>query len=101
MNPQRLPRRVLRLLLSSRQKDEAIDFMDLCWACAARPYAVLRALRSLAAAGLVDPIRLRLTFQGLAVASALCAAPRGGGARGAPARTQPPGAGPGSARCAA
>lgn len=71
----RLSRRLLRLLLTSRQNDEIIDFMDACEACAARPYAVLKALHELAAAGLVEAARLRLTFEGLAVASAL-ATPR-------------------------
>jgi hypothetical protein len=67
----RLSRRLLRLLLCSRQNDEIIDFMDVCEACAARPYVVLKALQELGAAGLVEPARLRLTFEGLAVASAL------------------------------
>jgi hypothetical protein len=69
----RLSRRLLRLLLSSRQNDEIIDFMDVCKACRARPYAVLKALNTLGSAGLVEPGRLRLTFAGLAVASALAA----------------------------
>jgi hypothetical protein len=69
----RLSRRLLRLLLSSRQNDEIIDFMDVCRACRARPYAVLKALNAMGAAGLVEPGRLRLTFAGLAVASALAA----------------------------
>lgn len=71
MIPNRLSRRLLRLLLTSRQNDEIIDFMDVCEACAARPYAVLSALHALTSAGLVESGRLRLTFEGLAVASAL------------------------------
>jgi hypothetical protein len=71
MIPSRLSRRLLRLLLSSRQNDVIIDFMDMCEACCARPYAVLKALQALGSAGLVEPSRLRLTFEGLAVASAL------------------------------
>jgi hypothetical protein len=75
MIPSRLSRRLLRLLLTSRQNDEIITFMDACEACAARPYAVLKALHALGSAGLVDPVRLRLTFEGLAVASALATPP--------------------------
>lgn len=71
MIPNRLSRRLLRLLLNSRQNDEIIDFMDACEACAARPYALLKVLHSLSAAGLVESGRLRLTLEGLAVASAL------------------------------
>jgi hypothetical protein len=71
MIPNRLSRRLLRLLLNSRQNDEIIDFMDVCEDCAARPYAVLKALHALASAGLVESGRLRLTLEGLAVASAL------------------------------
>jgi hypothetical protein len=71
MIPHRLSRRLLHLLFVRRQNDEIIDFMDLCTGTRARPYAVLRALQALGAAGLVDPQRLRLTLSGLAVASAL------------------------------
>jgi hypothetical protein len=67
----RLSRRLLKLLFVSCQRDESIDFMDLCAGCRARPYALLRALHALADGGLVDPRRLRLTLAGLAVASAL------------------------------
>lgn len=67
----RLSRRLLRLLLSSRQNDEIITFMDVCETCCARPYAVLKALQALGSAGLVEPVRMTLTFEGLAVASAL------------------------------
>jgi hypothetical protein len=94
MIPHRLSRRLLRLLLTSRQNDEIIDFMDLCEAAAARPYAVLKALHALGAAGLVDAARLRLTFEGLAVASALVRQPTG-------EPTQDPAGCPGPARCAA
>jgi hypothetical protein len=96
MIPSRLSRRLLRLLLTSRQNDEIIDFMDLCEAAAARPYTVLKALQGLGAAGLVDAARLRLTFEGLAVASALVTPGR---PTGEP--TQDPAGCPGPARCAA
>ena len=98
MIPNRLSRRLLGLLLTSRQNDEIIDFMDVCEACAARPYAVLKTLHALGAAGLVDPVRLLLTFEGLAVASALCSPPQ-------PAPLEPTqdhaGGSRGLARCAA
>ena len=71
MIPSRLSRRLLAYLFIRLQNNEIIDFMDLCTAVRARPYAVLKALRALDTAGLVDARRLRLTLDGLAVAAAL------------------------------
>ncbi|MEO8180151.1 MAG: hypothetical protein ABI895_15050 [Deltaproteobacteria bacterium] len=96
MTPHRLSRRLLHLLFVRRQNDEIIDFMDLCTASRARPYAVLRALQALGSAGLVDPRRLRLTLSGLAVASVLVRP-----TAGAEVRAREPQLLPGLARCAA
>jgi hypothetical protein len=79
-----------------RQHNEIIDFMDLCTAVRARPYAVLKALRSLGHAGLVDPHRLGLTLEGLAVAAALVRP-----AARAEQRARAAQQAPGLARCAA
>jgi hypothetical protein len=78
------------------QNDESIDFIDLCEGVGSRPYSVLKALGSLGRAGLVDPRRLRLTLDGLAVAAAI-ARPA---ARAAASPREPQHA-PGVARCAA
>ena len=66
MIPSRLSRRLLALLFIRQQNTETIDFIDLCAGVRARPYAVLKALRALGSAGLVDPSRLRLTLSGRA-----------------------------------
>jgi len=96
MIPNRLSRRLLKLLFVRRQSDEVVDFMDLCSASRSRPLAVLRALGALAEAGLVDPRRLRLTLSGLAVATALVR-PTAGAEQPSRERKQAPGL----ARCAA
>src|SRR5262245_38627041 len=71
MIPNRIARRLLETLFTRRQNNEIVDFMVLVAVSRARPYAVLKSLQSLERAGLVDARRLRLTLQGLAVASAL------------------------------
>jgi hypothetical protein len=96
MIPNRLSRRLLKLLFVRRQNDEIINFIELCTASRARPYAVLRSLQALGHAGLVDPRRLRLTLAGLAVASALVRP-----AAGAEERPREWQQAPGLARCAA
>jgi hypothetical protein len=97
MIPNRLSRRLIEVLFIRRQNDEIIDFMDLCTGAQARPYAVLKALQSLADAGLVNQRRLRLTLEGLALASALLGP--AAESRGAAPEPAPPL--PGLARCAA
>jgi hypothetical protein len=79
-----------------RQNNEIVDFMDLCTAVRSRPYTVLKTLRTLGQAGLVDPQRLRLTLDGLAVAAALVRP-----AARAEARARAAQQSPGLARCAA
>jgi len=96
MIPSRLSRRLLACLFVWRQNDEIVDFMDLCAAVRARPYGVLKALRALGQAGLVDPRRLRLTLDGLAVAAALVRP-----AARAEERAREAQQAPGFARCAA
>jgi hypothetical protein len=96
MIPSRLCRRLLACLFTWRQNGEVVDFMDLCSAVRARPYAVLKALRALGHAGLVDPHRLGLTLEGLAVAAALVRP-----AARAEQRAREAQQAPGLARCAA
>ena len=96
MIPSRLCRRLLACLVIWRQNNEIVDFMDLCTALRARPHAVLKALRDLGQAGLVDAHRLRLTLDGLAVAAALVRP-----AARAEARAREQQQAPGLARCAA
>jgi hypothetical protein len=71
MIPSRLPRRLLTTLFVRSQNNDCIDLLVLSERAGASPYAVLRALAALEAAGLVDARRLRLTLSGLALASAL------------------------------
>jgi len=71
MIPSRLPRRLLTTLFVCSQNNDSIDLFVLCERAGASPYAVLRALATLEHAGLVDARRLRLSWSGLALASAL------------------------------
>ena len=71
MIPSRLPRRLLTTLFVRSQNNDYIDLLVLSERAGASPYAALRALAALEAAGLVDAHRLRLTLSGLALASAL------------------------------
>ncbi|HKO93585.1 MAG TPA: hypothetical protein VJU61_20670 [Polyangiaceae bacterium] len=71
MIPSRLPRRLLTTLFVRSQANDSIDLLLLSERAGASPYAVLRALSALQDAGLVDARRLRLTLNGLALASAL------------------------------
>ena len=96
MIPSRLSRRLVACLFIWHQNNEVIDFMDLCTAARARPYAALKTLRALGEAGLVDPHRLRLTLEGLAVAAALVRP-----AARAEQRAREQQLAPGLARCAA
>jgi hypothetical protein len=96
MIPSRVSRRLLACLFIWRQNNEIIDFMDLCTAVRARPYAVLKTLRALGEAGLVDPHRLRLTLEGLTVAASLVRP-----AARAEERAREQQQAPGLARCAA
>lgn len=96
MIPSRVSRRLLACLFIWRQNNEVVDFMDLCTAVRARPYAALKALRSLGEAGLVEPGRLRLTLEGLTVAAALVRP-----AARAEERAREQQQAPGLARCAA
>ena len=96
MIPSRLSRRLISCLFVWRQNNQVIDFMDLCTAVRARPYAALKALRDLGQAGLVDPRRLRLTLEGLTVAAALVRP-----AARAEERAREQQQAPGLARCAA
>ncbi len=63
--------RLLCSLLSMSQDNETIDIFSLSEAAGLTLYQALKHLNILAQANLVDARRLRLTFNGLAVAAAL------------------------------
>jgi hypothetical protein len=71
MNATRLRKRLLAALFVRAQSNETINLFELTESSAASAYAVLKELDALARAGLVDARRLRLTLNGLAVASTL------------------------------
>jgi hypothetical protein len=87
MNETKLRGRLLTILLRRGQTNVDVDVFELAASCRSSVYAVLKTLAELDGRGLVDARRLRLTLDGLALASALA------GARAAEARGklgQPP-----------
>ncbi len=74
MNETKLRGRLLTILLRRGQTNVPIDVFELATGCRSSLYAVLRTLAELDGRGLVDARRLRLTLDGLALASALAGA---------------------------
>lgn len=73
MNDSKLCRRLLEALWRRGQQNEIVDIFTLADDVAVGPGEVLVALAALGRAGLVDARRVRLTLEGLAVATALIA----------------------------
>jgi hypothetical protein len=75
MNSSSTARRLLQALFEMKQANEIIELIGVCQRAEVNLYTGLATLQKLGRAGFVDPIRLRLTFEGLAVASSLREAP--------------------------
>jgi len=71
MNPNDASSRVLAALFELARDVEPIDIISISQRASVSVYAALKALEALGEVGLVRPRQLRLTFIGLAAASAL------------------------------
>lgn len=71
MNSQSTSRRLLVSLFEMSQSNEIIELIGLCQRADVNLYSGLSLLDRLGRAGLLDPRKLRLTLEGLAVCSSL------------------------------
>jgi hypothetical protein len=71
MTSSSVARRLLVALFQMKQCNEIIELIGVCRRADVSVYSGLSNLQALGRAGLVDPRRLRLTLEGLAVAASL------------------------------
>jgi hypothetical protein len=75
MNDIRLCARIAKELFRRAQANETTDIFDLARACDTSLFAALKAVDRMGREGLMDPRRLRLTLEGLALVTAFSREP--------------------------